>query len=117
VIRPLRLLASASILLLLLAACGGGDGGDGGGPVGVEIHVEGGHVSGPERVEVTQGETVRLQVTADVSDEVHVHGYDVHAEVTPDEPAEIELTADVAGIFEVELEEAGTLLTELEVAP
>ena len=62
------------------------------------------------------GERVRL-VEADVSDEVHVHGYDLLAEVSPDEPAVIVFRANAPGVFEVELEGAGLLLLELTVTP
>ena len=54
---------------------------------------------------------------ADVSDEVHVHGYDLLAEVSPDEPAVIVFRANAPGVFEVELEGAGLLLLELTVTP
>jgi hypothetical protein len=67
------------------------------------------------RVDVLRGRTVRLRVTADVSDEVHVHGYDRFAEVAPDRPAIIEFVADIEGIFEVELEGARQLIVELKV--
>lgn len=56
-----------------------------------------------------------MRVTADVSDEVHVHGYDVFADVAPEAPAELTLTADIPGIFEVELESSGLVLFDLQV--
>lgn len=85
--------------------------------VEIEIEVEDGEVSGPGDVEVTQGERVRLVVEADISDEVHVHGYDLSAEVTPEEPAVIVFRADAPGVYEVELESAGLPLLELSVVP
>ena len=85
--------------------------------VEIEIEVEGGEVKGPGEVEVTQGERVRIVVQADVSDEVHVHGYDLRGDVTPDEPAIIVFRADAPGVYEVELESAGLLLFELSVVP
>jgi hypothetical protein len=60
---------------------------------------------------------VRIVVDADVSDEVHLHGYDLMADVTPDEPATIDFVANAPGVFEVELEGAGKLLFELEIVP
>jgi hypothetical protein len=83
----------------------------------VSITVSGDRVDGPGRVRVKLGEEVRLEVVADRSDEVHVHGYDLYADVAPDSPAVIVFTADVPGIFEVELESAHLPLVELEVAP
>jgi hypothetical protein len=66
---------------------------------------------------VTQGERVRLIVHADVSDEVHLHGYDLTADVTPQAAARIDFVANAAGRFEVELEGAGDPLLELEIVP
>ena len=85
--------------------------------VEIEIEVEDGEVKGPGEVEVTQGERVRIVVQADVADEVHVHGYDIFGDVTPDEPAVIVFVADAPGVYEVELEGAGLLLLELSVVP
>ena len=83
----------------------------------IEIEVEDGRVKGPAKVAVDLGERVALVVEADVADEVHVHGYDLLAEVGPGERARIAFVADAPGVFEVELEEAGLLLTRLEVRP
>jgi hypothetical protein len=85
--------------------------------VEIEVEVEEGRVEGPDRPTIRQGERVVLIVKADVSDEVHLHGYDVSADVAPGQPARIRFRADVAGVFEVELEHAGLLLLELEITP
>ena len=83
----------------------------------IEVTVSDGKVDGPGEFEVDRGDEVEIVVHADVSDEVHVHGYDIHGDVTPDSPARISFTADAPGIFEVELELAGLLLFELKVSP
>ena len=83
----------------------------------VEVVVRNGAVQGPTTRQVTQGDDVRLVVRADVSDEVHLHGYDLSDDVAPGEPAQIDFVANDAGVFEVELEGAGTLLIELEIVP
>ena len=83
----------------------------------IEIEVEEGRVKGPGKVAVDRGDRVVLVVEADVADEVHVHGYDLLADVRPGEPARIAFVADAPGVFEVELESAGLLLTRLEVRP
>jgi FtsP/CotA-like multicopper oxidase with cupredoxin domain len=85
--------------------------------VEIEVEVEDGEVQGPGDVEVQQGDRVRLVVEADVSDEVHVHGYDLLADVSPDDPAMIVFRANAPGVFEVELEGAGLPLLELTVTP
>lgn len=66
---------------------------------------------------VEQGSQVALFVTANVSDEVHVHGYDLKANVAPGKPASIRFRADVPGRYEIELEEAGKQIAELTVKP
>lgn len=81
----------------------------------IEVTVLNGVVRGPGELEVQQGDDVLIVVQADVSDEVHLHGYDLTADVTPDSPARISFTADAPGIYEVELESAGLLLFELKV--
>lgn len=62
-------------------------------------------------------EDVRITVYSEVADEVHLHGYDIHADVGPGEPGIIEFVASIPGIFELELENAGTLVAELRVDP
>ncbi len=81
----------------------------------VEIVIEAGVVMGEPRVEVALGEMVTLVVTSDTADEVHVHGYDLYLDLEPGVSAQLEFVADVPGIFEVELEDARLLLTDLEV--
>jgi hypothetical protein len=82
----------------------------------IEAAVRGGTASGDTgRVPVTLGAHVTLVVTSDVADEVHLHGYDEEAELSPGQPTEIELDATIPGVFEVELHRAGTTLLSLQV--
>ncbi|HEU4397769.1 MAG TPA: hypothetical protein VFU54_08050 [Actinomycetota bacterium] len=82
----------------------------------IEVRVVGGKPQGGVRRErVKLGEAVVLRVVADVADEVHVHGYDRKADVAPGKPAQIRFTADIPGVFEVELEQRRQKLLELEV--
>jgi hypothetical protein len=83
----------------------------------IDVTFEGGVVAGAGRVSVAVGDQVSVRVLTDTDAEIHVHGYDVFFEATAGVPIEIALTADVPGIFEVELEETHTLLFELEVTP
>jgi hypothetical protein len=83
----------------------------------IEVTYRDGAVQGPTSFTATQGDRVRIVVDADVSDEVHLHGYDLMADVTPNHPARIDLVANAAGVFDVELEGAGKLLFELEIVP
>ena len=83
----------------------------------IEVAFAGGRVTGGVRTEaVALGETVRLRVTSDVAEEVHVHTYDLVAEVSPGAPVEIEIEATIPGRHEVELEERGRALLTLEVS-
>ena len=83
----------------------------------IEVTYRDGAVQGATSFTVTQGARVRILVHADVSDEVHFHGYDLMADVTPDEPARIDFVANAAGVYEVELEDRGEPLFELEIVP
>jgi hypothetical protein len=83
----------------------------------IDVTYRDGEVQGPTEFTATQGERVRILVDADVTDEVHLHSYDLHADVAPGEPARIDFVANVAGVFECELEDAGKLLFQLEIVP
>jgi hypothetical protein len=85
------------------------------GPEPVRITFQGGDVTGPRRAEFTAGDRVILIVRADVSDHVHVHGYDLMKDVAPGAPARISFEANAPGRFEVELEDRHLPLTELVV--
>lgn len=120
--RPIgRALAGAGLCLvvLFLAGCGEDDEAtDVGADTTITVDVTGGQVTGGERREVvTLDETVRLEITGDAADEVHVHTYDLHADVAPGSPAVIEFTADIPGVHEVELDVSGVRLLDLQVEP
>lgn len=113
-------------LLLGAAGCGGGSSQDDpvlaapssrpeAGATEITVTVAGGKVStASKRVSVPRGTPVRLTVTSDVADEVHVHGVDKRVDLTPGTPATLAFAADVPGTFEVELESAGLLLFMLQ---
>lgn len=83
----------------------------------VEIFVEGGEVIGGAPIIVTElGGEVWMVVHSDTIDHVHVHGYDLFYDVTPDVPADIMFIADIPGVFETEMEGGHTLIAELEVS-
>jgi len=76
-----------------------------------------GKVTGPDRLESRLGEQVVFTVTSDVADEVHVHTYDVTLDVKPGRAATVQVSADIPGTFEVELETSKIVLTRLRVVP
>lgn len=83
----------------------------------IDVTVVAGDVrTADERVSVPSGDQVVITVTSDEPDELHVHGYDVSAPVTPGVPAEVAFDADITGVFEVELEGSGLVLVELAVS-
>ena len=67
------------------------------------------------RVPVSLGDQVTITVTSDVADEIHLHGYDLSAPVAPGGPGTLTFQATIPGVFEVELEQLGTLLFTLQV--
>ena len=91
--RPPRPIVAALVPLLVLAACSSSGGDDG-------------------AAEIDEPVTV----TGDVTDEVHVHGYDLFAPIAPGQPATIRFDADIPGVFEVELEGSHVLILELEIS-
>lgn len=139
-----RLILLASVLTLLVAACGSGSsttaatgattttsssstttetisGTTTATTANIEvprIKVEDGvKTEGVDTISVRVGETVRFEVESDVADEIHVHGYDISFETTPDEEVLVEFVADATGIFEVELERLAVHLVDIEVTP
>ena len=85
--------------------------------VTIDIAFNAGEVSVDDRrVDVPLGSVVDLVITSDVADELHVHGYDVRVVVAAGETATLRFTADIPGIFEVELEESGAPALDLQVS-
>ena len=69
----------------------------------------------PHRVDVPLGSQVQLQVTSDVDDELHVHGFDIEEPLEAGRTTMLEFTADQQGVFEVETHETELELLQLEV--
>lgn len=83
----------------------------------ITLTVRNGKVTGDTgRVKVRLGSVVQLVVTSDVADEVHVHTYDKHMDLTVDQPGTLTFTAGIPAIVEIELESRKLLLTRLEVS-
>ena len=73
-------------------------------------------VGGIVRADIDEGAQVVLVVRADVTDEVHLHGDDLLADVAPGQPGRITFRADMVGEFEAELEDLGVPIAELAVS-
>jgi hypothetical protein len=83
-------------------------------PARVQIVIRGGlPVGGPRRVTVARGRRVVLNVTSDVSDHVHLHGYDLMQDVGPGQPARIAFRATRPGTVEAELEDRGVQIARI----
>lgn len=83
------------------------------------IRVRGGKpVGGVRKITVTKDDRVRIEVASpDTSDEIHVHGYDLKRDLKAGGRVRFSFDADAEGIFEIELEGAGTQIGELVVEP
>ena len=73
-------------------------------------------VDGTDRLEISQGDVVTISISSDSTDEIHVHGYEIFADVSADEDALIEFTADIPGRFEIEFEASHQFIAELVVS-
>jgi hypothetical protein len=74
-------------------------------------------VSGPPVIQVQQGDDLVIHFTPDVADELHLHGYDLHAKMRPNETTTLQFSATRTGRFGYELHRAKTELGALEVYP
>lgn len=82
----------------------------------VEIAIAGGQVSPPSGwLELRKGQTITITITSDVADEVHVHGYDLKAALTPGKPVTLRFEVNMTGVFQVETHESKLVLTQLAV--
>ena len=87
-------------------------------PEATSIRVKGGApVGGVEEIEAKKGDTVRIDVTSDTADELHLHVYDVTKPVAPGKTARLKFRASVEGVVELELHGSGTQIAEITVEP
>jgi hypothetical protein len=81
----------------------------------VDYAYRGGSVTGEGRVTIKLGEQLTVRVVSDVAEQVHVHTYDLTADLEPEAPGRLTFTADIPGVHEVELEHSHLRLFSLEV--
>jgi FtsP/CotA-like multicopper oxidase with cupredoxin domain len=92
-------------------------------PEVTRIRIRGGEVvGGPPDITVTSGDVVRIVVSSDAPDDIHLHGYDIERQAAPGRPARFRVRANLEGSFEVEshvAEDAGRdpLVARLNVEP
>lgn len=67
------------------------------------IDVKNGSVVGGVRdITVNKGDTVKLAVTSDFENQVHIHGYEIEREGKPGQTVEVSFPATIDGEFEIE---------------
>jgi plastocyanin len=87
-------------------------------PVVPQVVVKGGKpVGGVKTITVNKGDQVRFVVNSDVSDEIHVHGYDFHKNVKAGGKVSFSFPAKIDGEFVIELESRGEQIISLVVNP
>ena len=75
-----------------------------------------GRIEGERRYEVSFGDTVEVRVASDVSEEVHLHGYDLYLQLEPGAEATLLFEADLPGVWEAELHPSHRELFQLQVS-
>ena len=85
--------------------------------VQISVSVPGDKAPTVKHFTIQQGSQVVFVVKSELADEVHLHGYDLSADVAPGEPATIRFKANAPGLFEAELESRSLPIAELEVRP
>ena len=87
-------------------------------PAVKQITVKGGKpVGGVQQITVSKGDPVRFAVRSDVSDEIHVHGFDFHKDVKAGGKVSFAFPAKMDGEFEIELEGRKQQIANLVVNP
>jgi hypothetical protein len=67
----------------------------------IEVRIANRKVVGDHIIRVTHGQLVEMIWTTDEAAEMHIHGYDIRFEISPDAPAEVSFTAHATGRFAV----------------
>jgi hypothetical protein len=88
-----------------------------GGKVPTIVIRNGEPVGGIKQLEYNAGDEIRFEVTSDVADEVHVHGYDLMQDVPAGGTVSFDFPAEIEGIFEAELEGRKEQIAEITVNP
>ena len=88
-----------------------------GGKVPTIVIRNGEPVGGIKELEYDAGDQIRFEVSSDVADEVHVHGYDLMQDVPAGGTVSFDFPAEIEGIFEAELEGRKEQIAEIRVNP
>lgn len=74
-------------------------------------------VSGPKVIRLKRDDQVTLNILTDRADELHLHGYDLHLKLVPDQQATLKFVAKRTGRFGFELHKSGVELGVFEIYP
>jgi len=74
-------------------------------------------VRGDRRPSVKRGKLVRIVVTVNKGEELHLHGYDLERVLRPGKAAVMQFTARLTGRFELELHDPDIVVARLSVTP
>jgi heme/copper-type cytochrome/quinol oxidase subunit 2 len=107
----------AVVLLVVLKNGGGKTTSNVSGEVPVIVVKHGEPVGGIRDLTYNKGERIRFRVESDVSDEVHVHGYNIMKDVKAGGSVSFDFPATIEGVFEAELEGRKEQIIELTVNP
>lgn len=88
-----------------------------GGKVPTIVIKHGKPLGGIRDLTYNEGEQIHFLVDSDVSDEVHVHGYDIIKDVKAGGSVSFDFPASIEGVFEAELEGRKEQIIELTVNP
>jgi len=99
-------------------ASGGGEGAREKAPETPTIVIRNGKpVGGVAALTYSAGDQIRFRVASDVTDEIHLHGYDLMKDVEAGGSVGFDFQATIEGVFEGELEDRGEQILELRVNP
>lgn len=115
-------LGAVAVAVVLLIVLKGGSGessktSNASGKVPVIVVKNGKPVGGVRELTYNEGERIRFKVDSDVSDEIHVHGYNIKKDVKAGGSVSFDFPASLEGVFEAELEGRGEQIIELTVNP
>jgi hypothetical protein len=105
------------LLIVLKKDDSGGKTDSANGTVPTIVVKDGKPVGGIRELSYDKGDQIHFKVQSDVSDEVHVHGYDLMKDVKAGSTIAFDFPATIEGVFEAELEGRKEQIIELRVNP
>jgi hypothetical protein len=111
------LIVVAIVLLVVLTDTRSSEADTASGTVPTIVVKDGKPVGGIRDLTYDKGDRIHFKVRSDVSDEVHVHGYDLMKDVKAGGTVAFDFPATIEGVFEAELEGRKEQIVELRVNP